>query len=141
MSPEETRSGTVCPECGSANIRRSHRKGAIEKFVSERMRRDPYRCEACLARFFKYREGDPAERVYREPSYAPQPVVAFAANHGRQLQRKRRLALFWIMGLSTLLGVFFLVAYAAGGKEPSPLMMRITRMFGSPPSTPARRRR
>ena len=41
-----------CPRCGSEDIRRSHRRGALDWFLS-RMGRTPYRCRACRKRFFR----------------------------------------------------------------------------------------
>jgi predicted RNA-binding Zn-ribbon protein involved in translation (DUF1610 family) len=139
----EAQTAAACPECGSAQVRRSHRKNSLEMFLSERMRRDPYRCDNCLARFFRYRAGDPAERVYRAPSATPKALTP-KMSHGQTLQQRRRLVLVVVGGVSAMLLAIFMVAFRGGGHEPSPVLMRITRMFGASPAgpaAPARRRR
>jgi len=40
-----------CPRCGSTNVRRSHRRGFLERVFLWLRRRRPYRCEACDKRF------------------------------------------------------------------------------------------
>jgi len=41
----------VCPQCGSRNVRRSRRSGAVEVLKSS-LGRYPYRCKECRGRFF-----------------------------------------------------------------------------------------
>ena len=41
----------VCPKCGSSYIRRSHKRGLLEKILATTGVR-PYRCDACDKRFF-----------------------------------------------------------------------------------------
>jgi len=43
-----------CPECGSHSVRRSSRKGFVEKVVFRLSRIWPYWCQECGLRFFGY---------------------------------------------------------------------------------------
>ena len=139
----EDKVGTGCPECGSANVRRSHRKNSVEIFLSERMHRDPFRCENCLARFFRYREGDPAQRVYRASAQAS-TRVATQLNHGQSLQKRRRVVLGFLGGVSALLFILSIFAFRAGVHKPVPRPppKRVMRTFrpnsipGLPPTRP-----
>src|ERR1700687_2380947 len=45
----------ACPRCGRNWVRRSHRKGAIEKIVCALFSVDPFRCEDCDHRYFRFR--------------------------------------------------------------------------------------
>ena len=47
-----------CPACGSANIRRSQRRNAVEN-VLYGLRVRPWRCLDCQARFFRFRRWQP----------------------------------------------------------------------------------
>jgi DNA-directed RNA polymerase subunit RPC12/RpoP len=41
----------ACPQCGSADYRRSKRRGILERFALSLIRLLPYRCHECNARF------------------------------------------------------------------------------------------
>ena len=43
----------LCPSCGSANVRPSHRKGVLERAILPLLRLRPYRCEQCDERFLR----------------------------------------------------------------------------------------
>jgi predicted Zn-ribbon and HTH transcriptional regulator len=43
-----------CPRCQSEHIRRSRRKGIIEKRILAMLFVRPFRCEACDYRFFRW---------------------------------------------------------------------------------------
>jgi DNA-directed RNA polymerase subunit RPC12/RpoP len=40
-----------CPRCGSERLHRSHRDGALERYVLRLVGVRPYRCESCNERF------------------------------------------------------------------------------------------
>lgn len=42
----------ICPTCGGAELRRSHRRGVIERYVLGLFGFRPFRCEGCHARFY-----------------------------------------------------------------------------------------
>ena len=48
-------SGPQCPLCGSAEVRRSRRRGPVERFFLRFLGRSPYRCDECDARFYRRR--------------------------------------------------------------------------------------
>jgi len=48
----------VCPECRSTAIRRSQRRGLIERVVLPMFGILPYRCQACDTRFYAKIESD-----------------------------------------------------------------------------------
>ena len=41
-----------CPWCGRTDVRRSHRRGLIDRGLSRLLRISPYRCEECDRRFY-----------------------------------------------------------------------------------------
>jgi hypothetical protein len=43
-----------CPECHSEQLRRSKRRGVIERHLLSIIALKPYRCESCLHRFFRW---------------------------------------------------------------------------------------
>jgi hypothetical protein len=43
-----------CPECHSARLRRSKRRGLIERHLLSVVALKPFRCESCLHRFFRW---------------------------------------------------------------------------------------
>lgn len=43
-----------CPHCGSQEIARSRRHGALESLLKATLRLRPYRCQECGERFFGY---------------------------------------------------------------------------------------
>ena len=43
----------ACPYCGSAEVFRSHRRGAMEKFLLRPIGVRPFRCVNCDARFYR----------------------------------------------------------------------------------------
>ena len=51
----------ACPRCGGNWVRRSHRKGAIEKIVCALVSLNPFRCEDCGHRYFRFRSTHPTE--------------------------------------------------------------------------------
>ena len=48
----------VCPYCGSAEVFRSHRRGAVEKFLLRPIGVRPFRCVNCDARFYRRYHSD-----------------------------------------------------------------------------------
>jgi predicted RNA-binding Zn-ribbon protein involved in translation (DUF1610 family) len=42
----------ICPQCGSATVRRSHRRGVVDRIL-QMVRFRPYRCQECYNRFFR----------------------------------------------------------------------------------------
>jgi len=42
-----------CPRCGSTNVRRSHRRGFLERALFQLLGLRPYRCEDCDERFLR----------------------------------------------------------------------------------------
>jgi uncharacterized protein with PIN domain len=55
MSPIYFNERTRCPHCSSRSVRRSRRRGKIERIVSAVFRVSPYRCEECDYRYFRWR--------------------------------------------------------------------------------------
>lgn len=43
---------TVCPKCGSTHIRRSQRRGFVERWLSLLLGYFPFRCDTCERRFY-----------------------------------------------------------------------------------------
>jgi transposase-like protein len=52
----------ACPQCGSADYRRSKRRGILERFALSLIRLLPYRCHDCNARFYNRLEPVQARR-------------------------------------------------------------------------------
>jgi hypothetical protein len=52
----------TCPRCGSKQVRRSHRRGMIERFISKVLPIAPYRCAGCDHRFTGRTTGDVSAR-------------------------------------------------------------------------------
>lgn len=46
----------ICPDCGSAKIHRSRRKGFYEQFVLGSIGIYPYRCSECKKRFMRFND-------------------------------------------------------------------------------------
>jgi len=46
-----------CPECGSASIHRSRRRGPGEHILHKLFFISPYRCRGCDSRYFRFRLG------------------------------------------------------------------------------------
>jgi DNA-directed RNA polymerase subunit RPC12/RpoP len=52
-----------CPHCGSAEVFRSHRRGAIERYLFRAIGMRSFRCVNCDARFYRHKHSDdPASR-------------------------------------------------------------------------------
>ncbi len=45
----------VCPNCGSARVHRSHRRGFYERVLLPLLGRRPFRCADCEHRFISFR--------------------------------------------------------------------------------------
>jgi len=45
----------ACPNCGSPNLARSHRKGIYERVLNSIFQVRPYRCMSCDDRHYRYR--------------------------------------------------------------------------------------
>lgn len=75
LNPLEQR----CPDCGSSDVARSHRRGATETLLLRLLARVPLRCLACKTRFVA-----PAAAVRRHGAVH---VAAFALPGGVRLQR------------------------------------------------------
>jgi hypothetical protein len=45
----------LCPNCASSAIRKSRRKGLLERILYATVFITPYRCEACDERYFRLR--------------------------------------------------------------------------------------
>jgi hypothetical protein len=57
---------SLCPNCASAAIRRSRRKGFLEQMLHAVLFISPYRCSACDKRYFRFRlPVHPAEKPPR----------------------------------------------------------------------------
>jgi hypothetical protein len=52
----------VCPRCGSKQVRRSHRRGVMERLMTRVLPMQLYRCAGCDHRFAGRRTGGPSER-------------------------------------------------------------------------------
>jgi predicted Zn-ribbon and HTH transcriptional regulator len=57
---------SFCPNCASAEIHRSRRKGLLEQILHTIFLISPYRCKACDERYFRLRvAAAPAEKPRR----------------------------------------------------------------------------
>jgi transposase-like protein len=76
-----------CPFCASANVRRSRRRGIMERLTSWAGRR-PYRCQICMHRFFSsepyypkaYAYATPLPKGQAESEHQPQVIEATVAD-------------------------------------------------------------
>ena len=50
-----------CPHCGSAEVFRSHRRGAMERYLLRAIGVRPFRCVNCDARFYRLKHSDGPE--------------------------------------------------------------------------------
>jgi DNA polymerase II large subunit len=50
-----------CPYCGGSEIFRSHRRGAVEKYLLRAIRVRPFRCVDCDARFYRLKHSGAPE--------------------------------------------------------------------------------
>ena len=88
-----------CPGCGGAGLRRSHRRGSLERALGL-FRLYPYRCEACKGRSWHF--GRSAEVPNRKPG----PNLNTRALVS--VWRRRRIeVLLYVLGL----GVFAVFLY------------------------------
>jgi len=53
--PTDDRGARVCPGCKSRNVRRSHRKWGVERFLLPLILLRPFRCKNCGLRYYGYR--------------------------------------------------------------------------------------
>jgi transposase-like protein len=84
---EKNRTATgirVCPSCSSHNVRRSHRKGFVERLLLRMILLRPFRCKNCGLRYYGYalseRDRHPQliEEDDRLPALDPVPPVKTA---------------------------------------------------------------
>ena len=47
-----------CPHCGSSEVYRSHRRGAVERYLLPIIGVRPVRCVNCDARFYRLKRSD-----------------------------------------------------------------------------------
>jgi DNA-directed RNA polymerase subunit RPC12/RpoP len=47
-----------CPHCGSAEVFRSHRRDAVERYLLRAIGMRPFRCVNCDARFYRLKHSD-----------------------------------------------------------------------------------
>jgi predicted Zn-ribbon and HTH transcriptional regulator len=59
---------SVCPNCASHNIRRSRRKGLLERTLYAALFVNPYRCKTCDERYFRFRM--PVHPAEKQPGHA-----------------------------------------------------------------------
>ena len=50
-----------CPYCGGSEIFRSHRRGAMERYIFRPIGLRPFRCVNCNARFYRLKRSDGSE--------------------------------------------------------------------------------
>ena len=55
MSFLHSAENNICPRCGGNWVRRSHRKGTLERIVCALLLISPFRCEDCGHRYFRFR--------------------------------------------------------------------------------------
>src|SRR5580700_7723836 len=60
MKPDSKR---FCPHCGSSEVFRSHRHGAVEKYLLRAIGVRPFRCVNCDARFLRLKGSDDPARM------------------------------------------------------------------------------
>ena len=52
---------STCPRCRSKKIRRSKKKGALERILAAALTLQPFRCGKCDKRFFRLAEEESGE--------------------------------------------------------------------------------
>jgi predicted RNA-binding Zn-ribbon protein involved in translation (DUF1610 family) len=55
--PAGERTSRKCPDCGSAELRRSRRHGMMERVILPFLGWSPYRCDECDTRFYRRTRG------------------------------------------------------------------------------------
>jgi predicted RNA-binding Zn-ribbon protein involved in translation (DUF1610 family) len=93
----------LCPKCGSANVKRSQRRGIQEELVLKREGRSPYRCRDCDERFIG-RSRHPGSRGHSWAS-------SLRIRDGRKRRRFARWAVTAVLTLLALLMAYFLFGY------------------------------
>jgi hypothetical protein len=104
----------VCPACGSAGLRRSHRRGPLERALGL-FRLYPYRCEKCKGRSWHF--GRPAQVPDRRTDRRPGPSLDSRAI-ASAWRRRRIEVLLYVLGLGVF-GVFlyFITRERTGSPE------------------------
>jgi len=104
-SKPEQRREAICPTCGSKRLRRSHRRGSIER-IGEFFGYCPYRCHECLSRSFLKTSPGLLERARSSSRKRPE-------ERRRAWQRTRREILLWGAGLLGFLAIlYYLIRYS-----------------------------
>lgn len=94
----------ICVSCKEPKAHRSHRAGVkdwLMRFVGQR----PYRCHACNARFYVYREGENDSRV-RTPE--EQRIIKIRRRY-KWKQSKRQLLAFGLTGVVLVLVIYYIL--------------------------------
>jgi hypothetical protein len=72
-----------CPHCGSAEVFRSHRHGAMERYLLPAIRVRPFRCVNCDARFYRLNHSDgPASQDLTAAQRTSSSVSPKKSDHG-----------------------------------------------------------
>jgi proteasome lid subunit RPN8/RPN11/DNA-directed RNA polymerase subunit RPC12/RpoP len=102
----------ICPKCGSKRLRRSRRKGPIERF-SEIFGFSPYRCHECLSRSFVKTSSNVLEIARSSRRRRPE-------ERKRAWQRTRREILLWGGGVLGFLVILRYLIRDTGPRSDAP---------------------
>jgi len=109
--PAEQRAA-ICPKCGSQRLRRSRRRGPIERWYGV-LGLHPYRCQECLSRSFLKTSPDILERLRSGSRKRPE-------ERRRARERTRREILLWGGGILGFLAILHFLIRDTGPKSDSP---------------------
>jgi hypothetical protein len=84
-----------CPRCGGTNVRRSHRRGFLERVFLWLRRRRPYRCEACDKRFLLPDSANMGLTTERSRSHSDHESSRSSRESSRSSRESRRSASRW----------------------------------------------
>jgi proteasome lid subunit RPN8/RPN11 len=102
----------LCPTCGSARIRRSHRVDLLEKLRGF-LGSYPYKCEECLTRSFIKRSSDTIRLTRSSRRLRPE-------EKRRARMRTRREILLWGTGIIGFLLILLYLTRESGPKQDQP---------------------
>ena len=94
----------ICAKCKEPKAHRSHRAGA-EDWLMGLFNQTPYRCHACKARFYVYRQGEEDSRL-RTPE--EQRIMKIRRKY-KWKQSKRQLIAFGVSAVLLIVAIYFIL--------------------------------
>jgi hypothetical protein len=102
----------ICPKCKVDQAHRSHRRGLLERLVTE-LAIYPYRCRACQHRFLRFRYSDSPIPL---PSSGAEREVR-ATRRSIKWRRKRRELLLYGTGFALFLAFLYYITRPHDGSS------------------------